>query len=184
MTGRTAWGVLSTAHINLKVLAGAARSDRVDVVAVGSRDRAKAEAFAASFAQGGVPARAHGSYEALLADPEVDAVYLATPHPQHARWAIAAARAGKHLLCEKPLTLNHAEAMAVAQAAKENGVFLMEAFMYRCHPLTARWEELVGSGAVGKVGLIRATFSFQAHYDPAGRLIDNAQRGGGNLDVG
>ncbi|HEY8965426.1 MAG TPA: aldo/keto reductase [Candidatus Methylacidiphilales bacterium] len=175
------WGLLGAGGIAKAFAEALPHSKTGRLAAVGSRDGAKAAAFAAPF---GPEVRAHGSYEALLADPGVDAIYLATPHPQHARWAIAAARAGKHLLCEKPLTLNHAEAMAVAQAARESGVFLMEAFMYRCHPLTARWLEVVRSGALGRIGLIRATFSFRSEYNPAGRLFSNALGGGGILDVG
>lgn len=91
----------------------------------------------------GIPNR-HGSYESLLADPEVEAVYIATPHPMHAEWSIKAAEAGKHILCEKPLALNYAEAMVVVEAARENDVFLMEAFMYRCHPQTAKLVNLSG----------------------------------------
>ena len=106
------------------------------LVAVGSRSKDTAEAFGSQF---GV-ARRHGSYEALLADPEVQAVYIATPHPMHAEWAIKAAEAGKHILCEKPLALNYPEAMAVIEAARRHDVFLMEAFMYRCHPQTAGWS--------------------------------------------
>jgi len=114
----------------------------------------------------------------------VQAVYISVPHPFHAEWCIKAARAGKHILCEKPLTLNHAEAMAVAEAARENGVFLMEAFMYRCHPQTARLVELIRSGAIGRVGVVQATFSFHAAYNAEGRLFKNALGGGGILDVG
>lgn len=114
----------------------------------------------------------------------MNAVYISTPHPQHAEWAIAAAEAGKHILCEKPLTLNHAEAMAVVEAARRNGVFLMEAFMYRCHPRTARIAELIREGVVGRVRLIRATFSFASAFNPERRLFSNALGGGGILDVG
>ena len=130
------------------------------------------------------PVRAHGSYEALLADPAVEAVYISTPHPFHAEWCVKAARAGKHILCEKPLTMNLAEARVVADAAREHGVFLMEAFMYRCHPQTARLVELIRSGVIGAVGVIRATFSFDAGYKAESRLFKNELGGGGILDVG
>ncbi len=149
------------------------------LVAVASRSQATADAFGAEF---DIPHR-HGSYEALLADPEVDAVYISTPHPLHAEWAIKAAEAGKHILCEKPLTLNHAQAMAVIEAARDNDVFLMEAFMYRCHPQTQRLTELVRD-AIGRVRLIRADFSFRARFDAGHRLFNNALGGGGILDVG
>jgi aryl-alcohol dehydrogenase-like predicted oxidoreductase/predicted dehydrogenase len=136
--------------------------------------------FAAELGSG----RPHGKYEALLADPGVQAVYIAVPHPAHAEWAIKAAEAGKHVLCEKPLALNHAEAMAVIQAARDNDVFLMEAFMYRCHPQTARLVELLRSGTIGEVRHIEATFSFQVAYNPQSRLLANELGGGGILDVG
>lgn len=174
------WGILGAGRI-AKVFAEALPHSRTGrLAAVASRDREKAEAFVAQWPE----AHSYGSYESLLADPEIDAVYIALPHPHHARWAVAAARAGKHLLCEKPLTLNHGEAMGVIEAARENDVFLMEAFMYRCHPLTARWLDLIRSGAIGKAGVIRATFSFHAPYNPNSRLFNNELGGGGILDVG
>jgi predicted dehydrogenase len=147
---------------------------------VGSRSRESAERFARTFG----PITAHASYENLLADAHVQVIYIATPHPMHAEWAIKAARAGKHILCEKPLTLNHAEALRVAQAARENGVFLMEAFMYRCHPQTARLIDLIRSGAIGQVGTIHAVFSSKAHFNEQDRHFNNALGGGGILDLG
>src|SRR5581483_2703297 len=129
-------------------------------------------------------ATVHGTYEELLANPEVDVVYISTPHPMHAEWAIKAAEAGKHVLCEKPLTLNHAEAVAVIDAARANDVFLMEAFMYRCHPQTERLIELIREGAIGEVRLIQATFSFLAGWNLESRLLNNRLGGGGILDVG
>ncbi|MCC5808632.1 MAG: aldo/keto reductase [Opitutales bacterium] len=175
-----AWGILGTGNIARKFAAGVQGSRTGRLAAVGSRSSASARAFADSFDIDS----AHGSYEALLADPEVDAVYISTPHPMHARWAIAAAEAGKHILCEKPLTLNFAEAAAVVDAARRNGVFLMEAFMYRCHPQTAKLVELIRSGAVGEVQLIEASFSFRAPLDLKGRLFSQELGGGGILDVG
>jgi aryl-alcohol dehydrogenase-like predicted oxidoreductase/predicted dehydrogenase len=114
----------------------------------------------------------------------VQAVYISTPHPLHAEWAIKAANAGKHILCEKPLALNHAEAMAIVEAALRNDVFLMEAFMYRCHPQTTRLIELLRSKVIGQVRVIQATFSFNSGDHPEGRLLKNALGGGGILDVG
>ncbi len=174
------WGILGTGGIAQTFARGLQKSRTGKLVAVGSRQGSGAEAFAEKFG----PIQAHSSYEALLADPAVEAVYIATPHPFHAEWCIKAARAGKHILCEKPITLNHAEAMAVAEAARENGVFLMEAFMYRCHPQTAKLVELIRDGAIGEVSLIQATFSFKAGFHPEGRLFSNALGGGGILDVG
>jgi predicted dehydrogenase len=174
------WGILGAGGIAATFAKALPLSRTGRLAAVGSRDGAKAAEFAAK--HGG--ARAHGSYKALLADPEVDAVYIATPHPQHAEWCIRAARAGKHILCEKPITLNHAEAMVVAETARQAGVFLMEAFMYRCHPQTQRLTDLIRNGAIGEVRMIQATFSFQAGFNADGRLFSNELGGGGILDVG
>jgi len=174
------WGIMSTGCIAGTFAQGVAVSQSGQVAAVGSRSLESARKFAAAHT---IP-RAHGSYEALLADPEIDAVYIATPHPQHAEWVIKAAEAGKHILCEKPMGLNHAEAMVMVQAARDHGVVLMEAFMYRCHPQTAKIVELIRSGALGTVGLVQATFSFKCDYDPTSRLWANEAGGGGILDVG
>lgn len=174
------WGILSTGRIAATFTTGIAGSKLGRVVAVGSRTPAAATTFAATH---GIPT-AHGSYAALLADPAVEAVYIATPHPQHTEWTVKAAAAGKHILCEKPLGLNHAEAMVMAEAARAADVTLMEAYMYRCHPQTARVADLVRSGAIGPVRLIRATFSFKSAFNPASRLWANAAAGGGILDVG
>jgi len=180
MAGKLQWGIIGTGGIAHAFAEGLARSKTGTLVAVGSRRQESADKFGDEFQ---LPKR-YGSYEALLADSEVEAVYISTPHPMHAEWAIKSAEAGKHILCEKPLALNHAEAMVVVEAARENDVFLMEAFMYRCHPQTARLVELVRSGVIGKVGVIQATFSFRAHFDPEGRLFKHALGGGGILDVG
>jgi predicted dehydrogenase/diketogulonate reductase-like aldo/keto reductase len=174
------WGILATGRIAGIFATGVARSGSGRLVAVGSRGIESAARFAAEFK---VP-RAQGSYEALLADPEVQAVYIATPHPQHVEWVIKAAEAGKHVLCEKPIGLNHADAMVAAEACRRNGVLLMEAFMYRCHPQTAKIVELVKTGALGKVGVIQATFGFNAGLNAESRLWANRLGGGGILDVG
>lgn len=117
-------------------------------------------------------------------DKDVQAVYISTPHPLHAEWAIKAAEAGKHILCEKPLALNYAQAETMIEAARRNDVFLMEAFMYRCHPQTEKLVELIRSGVIGRVCVIQATFSFQSDDNPNGRLLNNTLGGGGILDVG
>lgn len=180
MSSRVSWGILGAGGIARKFASELPHSKTGVLAAVGSRTQESADRFAKEFP--GI--RAHGSYEALLADPAVQAVYISTPHPQHAEWAIAAAEARKHILCEKPLTLNFPEAMTVVEAARRNGVFLMEAFMYRCHPRTARIAELVREGVIGRVRLIRAAFSFSAGFNPESRLFSNALGGGGILDVG
>ncbi len=180
MNNRLGWGILSTGRIAGIFATGVARSQHSRLVAVGSRTTASAERFAKEF---GVP-KAHGSYEALLADPEVTAVYIATPHPQHVEWAVKAAEAGKHILCEKPIGVNHAEAMVIAAAAQENGVMLMEAFMYRCHPQTAKVLEIVRSGVLGEIKLVKATLGFFAPFNAESRLWANDAAGGGIMDVG
>ncbi|MEK7766115.1 MAG: Gfo/Idh/MocA family oxidoreductase, partial [bacterium] len=157
MTGKLKWGILSTGRIAKTFANGLKTSKTGILMAVGSRTQAAAEAFGKEF---GIT-RCHSSYEALLADSEVQAVYIATPHPGHAEWAIKAAEAGKHILCEKPLGLNYPEAMAIVDAAAEHDVFLMEAFMYRCHPQIAKLVELIKANAIGEVRVVQATFSFQ-----------------------
>ncbi|QYM79523.1 aldo/keto reductase [Horticoccus luteus] len=174
------WGILSTGRIAGIFARGVAHSQSGQLAAVGSRSLPAAKKFAQEF---GV-ARAHGSYEALLADPGVEAVYIATPHPLHVEWIVRAAEAGKHVLCEKPLGLNYAEAMVAEAACRAHGVVLMEAFMYRCHPQTAKVVELVRSGAIGAVHAVQATFSFDAGFNAEHRLWSNALGGGGMLDVG
>ena len=180
MDEKLRWGILGAGAIAKTFAKGLAGSRTGRLVAIGSREKNKADAFAAEFGK----IRAHGSYEDLLADPEVQAVYIATPHPMHAEWAVKAAEAGKHILCEKPLTLNHAEAMAVVEAARRHDVFLMEAFMYRCHPQTQRLVDLLREGVVGEVRLVRATFAFHAGFNAASRFFASALGGGGILDVG
>ena len=176
------WGILSTGRIAGVFARGVAESSLGRVVAVGSRTAASAARFAAE--HGIAAEHTHGSYDALLADADVEAIYLATPHPEHAEWAIKAAAAGKHLLCEKPAALNHAEALAMVEAARRAGVLFMEAFMYRCHPQTAKVVELVRAGAIGEVKLVQAAFGFWSEYGAESRLWSNALGGGGILDVG
>ncbi len=177
---RLAWGILATGKIAGSFASGVIRSQHGRLAAVGSRSRESAERFARGFPG----LRAHASYEALLADPDLQAVYIATPHPQHVEWAVRAAGAGKHVLCEKPAGLNHAEAVRMVEAAQANAVVFMEAFMYRCHPQTAKIVQLVRDGVLGEVKLIQSAFGFRAPFDPASRLWSNAAGGGGILDVG
>ena len=132
------WGIVSTADINRKVIPGAHASEKVDLVAVASRDQARADAYAREWE---IP-RAYGSYEELLADPEIEAVYISLPNTLHAEWSIKALEAGKHVLCEKPFTRHPEEVDAAFDAADRNGRLLSEAFMYRHNPQTKR---LVGA---------------------------------------
>ena len=180
MSDKIQWGLLATGAIAKAFARGVKQSETGELAAVGSRTAEKAEAFGTEF---GVPRR-HGSYEALLADPGIQAVYISTPHPQHVEWAIKAAEAGKHVLVEKPIGINQYEAQAMMEAATANRVFLMEAYMYRCHPQTARFVELLRERVIGDVSVIQATFSFHAGFNPDSRLWSNALAGGGILDVG
>ncbi len=174
-----AWGILSTARINRPVLAGARGSTEVDVVAVASRDGARAESYAREH---GIE-RSYGSYEALLADPDVEAVYVSLPNALHVPWTIRALEAGKHVFCEKPLTSRAHEAEAAFDAADRAGRILSEAFMYRHHPQTARFAELVREGAIGRLQLVRATFAFRLSDRGNVRLLPDLA-GGSLHDVG
>ena len=174
------WGILSTGNIARTFARALPHSQSGILHAVASRTLESAASFASEMGA----SQSFGSYDELLADAEVDAVYIATPHPLHFEWIVKAADAGKHILCEKPLTLNSPEAARAVEAARRNGVCLLEAFMYRCHPQTARVVELVSSGELGKIKAIEATFSFQAGFDPASRLFNLELGGGGILDVG
>ena len=165
-------GLLSTANINRQILGGAAGTDRVDVVAVGSRDGSRAQAYAAEHGLD----RAHGSYEALLEDPEVDAVYVSLPNGMHHEWSLRALAAGKHVLCEKPYTRHPAEAVEAFDAAEAAGLVLMEAFMYRHHPQTQEIERLVREGAVGRVVSVLASLLLRADR-PHERPRDPRARG-------
>jgi len=180
MTGRVLrWGLLGTARINRAVIPPLRVSRGNQLVAVASRDAAKATSYAREW---GIE-RAHGSYEALLSDPGIDVVYIPLPNHLHAEWAIRAARAGKHVLCEKPLALDVSEVDAMEAAARENGVVLAEAFMYRHHPQTLKVKDLVEGGAIGPVRLVRGTFSFPLSRPDDVRL--QPEWGGGCLwDLG
>jgi D-xylose 1-dehydrogenase (NADP+, D-xylono-1,5-lactone-forming) len=179
MSATASWGFLSTANINDKLLAGAAASDRVDVIAVASRDAARAEAYAR---ERGIE-RAYGSYDELLADPDVEAVYISLPNALHIEWSIRALEAGKHVLCEKPLSRRAEDVERAFDVAEQSGRLLMEAFMYRHNPQTARLQELVDGGAIGRLRLIRAAFSFPL-ADAENVRLDASLDGGGLMDVG
>jgi len=173
------WGILSTAHINDVILAGAAASDAVEIVAVAGRDEARTAAYAR---EKGI-ARALTGYDALLADPEVEAVYISLPNGMHVDWSIRALQAGKHVLCEKPLSRRVADVERAFAAAEEADRLLMEAFMWRHHPQTTRLRELVDEEAVGPTRLVRATFSFPL-TDPGNVRLSGALEGGALMDVG
>ena len=177
----TQWGVMSTARINAKFLAGVALSHECDVLAVASRDPDRAAQYAR---ENGIE-RSYGSYEQLLDDPDVEAVYISLPNSMHLEWSQRALRAGKHVLCEKPLSRRAAEVEAAFDVAQSADRLLMEAFMWRHNPQTRRLVELVQAGSIGRLRLIRAAFSFPIGADDAANVRLSAQLGGGALmDVG
>jgi xylose dehydrogenase (NAD/NADP) len=175
------WGVLSTARINAKFLAGVAASETCDVLAVASRDSERGDRYAR---ENGIE-RAYGSYEQLLDDPDVEAVYISLPNALHVQWTERALRAGKHVLCEKPLGRHAAEVQGAFDVAESADRLLMEAFMWRHHPQTDRLLELVQTGAIGSPTLVRAAFSFAIGDADAENVRLSAALGGGALmDVG
>ncbi len=174
------WGIIGTGKIAKAFARALNHSNSDSLLAVASRTQRGADAFAVTHET----PRAYAGYDAMLRDPEVDAVYVSTPHPMHARWAIRCAEAGKHILCEKPMTLNAYDTMAVIEAARRNDVFLMEAFMYRCHPQTERLVELLKQKVIGDVRLVRASFGYRGAYDLEERHFNNELGGGGILDLG
>jgi predicted dehydrogenase len=177
MTDRIRWGILGTGDINRKVLRGARLSSEVDVVAVASRDAERAATFAAEH---GIP-HSFGSYEAMLDDPDVDAVYICVPNSLHHPWTMAALAAGKHVLCEKPYTRHPDEVTVAFDAAEGAGLVLMEAFMWRHTPQTRRLLELLPR--IGRLQTVRATFSFPLQNPDNIRLRADLD-GGSLMDVG
>ncbi len=173
------WGLLSTAHINRSIIPPLRLSPRNQLVVVASRDKARADAYAKEWE---IPVT-YGSYEAMLAAPDIDVIYNSLPNGLHAEWTIKAAQAGKHVLCEKPLGISPAEVDAMANAAKQAGVFITEAFMYRHHPQTLKVKQLVESGAIGKLRLVRGSFTFSIAREEDIRL-NKALVGGSIWDVG
>jgi predicted dehydrogenase len=174
------WGVLSTADIaRTKVIPAIRKASNCRIVAIASRDEARARQAAAEL---DIP-RWHDSYEALLADTEVDAVYIPLPNHLHPEWTMAAARAGKHVLCEKPLATNAADAERMIRVCEDSGVRLMEAFMYRLHPSWTALREVVSSGRLGELMAIQSWFSY--FNDDASNIRNMVEAGGGALfDIG
>ncbi|GCE24893.1 oxidoreductase [Dictyobacter alpinus] len=175
------WGILSSANIGVRAVAPAIRaSSNGKLLAVGSRDRQHASelyAFASDV-------RIYEGYEAILADPDIEAVYIPLPNSLHAEWSIKAMQAGKHVLCEKPLAVTREEGEEMVQAAEDNQVFLMEAFMYRFHPQIVWALEQVKSGLIGPVRLVRASFSFDIRSHPENIRLQPELGGGSLMDVG
>ncbi|HWD70112.1 MAG TPA: Gfo/Idh/MocA family oxidoreductase [Solirubrobacteraceae bacterium] len=174
----TSWGFMSTARINDALLRGIAEVPEARALAVASRDQGRADEYARA---NGIE-RAYGSYDELLADPEVDVVYISLPNGMHVDWTRRALDAGKHVLCEKPLSRSAVEVEQLFDFAEARGRHLSEAFMYRHHPQTQRLKELVDAGAIGELRLIRGHFSFNC--DPSDPRMLAGMQGGGLMDVG
>ena len=176
----TRWGILAVGRIAGTFAAALQDAPGSVLHAVAGREIERAQAFGQ---QHGAK-RCYGSYEALLADPEVDAVYIATIHPLHLEWIQHALRAGKHVLCEKPLTMNLREAKQAQKLATGQGRLLREAFMYRYHPQLQKLADLISAGTIGRVRLIESSFCFDAGDHPETRTLNKELGGGGILDVG
>lgn len=180
MTTPLRWGILSTARINRRFIPPAHESPRSQVLAVASRNLSSATDFAK---QWDIPL-SFGNYEAMLAMPEIDAVYISLPNSMHCEWAIKAAEAGKHILCEKPLGLTVVEVDEMAQAAKANGIVLLEAVVYQMHPQLAKLQAVLAEGLIGQVMLIRAGFAFTLPEGTPNIRLNPALGGGSLWDVG
>ena len=179
MTAPVRWGILSTARINRLVIPPAHASEQVELVGVASRDRARAEEYARQWE---IP-RAYGSYESLLADDEIEAVYISLPNNLHCEWSVRSLEAGKHVLCEKPMGKRAAEVEEAFDVAERSGLLLSEAFMYRHHPQARRLRELLDDGAIGEPRIVRARFGF-ALFDTDNIRLRPDVEGGSLMDVG
>ena len=176
---KVCWGLLSTARINERLIPCLRASKRCELVAVASRDQQRAEQYSDRWQI----QRAYGSYEAMLADPEIDAVYISLPNGLHAKWAVRSAAAGKHVLCEKPLAISTGQVDQLIEASDRNGVIIQEAAMMRYHPQTRYMRELVARRAAGDIRLIRGVFTYVLENQHDVRL-DPAQGGGSLWDLG
>jgi len=181
MTNKVRWGILSTAKINNALLDPIKQAERSQLAAVASRSLDKAQAYAK---ENGI-SKAYGSYEALLADPEIDAIYNPLPNTLHGEWTVKAAQAGKHVLCEKPIVTTLEELDKVEAAATANNVTVFEAFMYLHHPQTLKVQEMIQAGQLGKLQLINSWFNFYLPPENVQNIRLNPDLAGGSLwDVG
>jgi predicted dehydrogenase len=180
MVGSVKWGILGTGKIAKRFMQAAFYVSDAQVVAVGSREQHTADQFGAQY---GVPKR-YGSYDALLRDPEVEVVYVATPHTLHAENTLAALQAGKHVLCEKPFTINAQQAEQVIQAARAAGKFVMEGMWTRCFPVVREIVRRIQTGELGEIRYLQADFGFRPEFNPVSRLFAPELGGGALLDVG
>ncbi len=174
------WGILGCGNIARQFATGLKALPDATLAAAGSRSQEKADKFAQEFGA----AKAYGTYQALADNPDVQAIYVATPHPMHEEDALMCLAAGKAVLCEKPFTINAAQAERVIQSAREKKVFLMEAMWTRYIPLMAELRKVVKEGVIGELLMLQADFGFRAGVDPNSRLFNPALGGGGLLDVG
>lgn len=174
------WGILGPGKISGSFARGLREADGAQLVAVGSRDQSRAALFAAEHGAMNV----HGSYEELARDPEVDAIYIGTPHSFHWEHTLLCLRQGKHVLCEKPLAINGIQAEQMIETAHASGLVLMEAVWTRFLPALVRVREILDTGTIGKVQMVMADFGFRAEFDPESRLFSPDLGGGALLDVG
>lgn len=174
------WGIIGPGKIARKFAEALDLTDNVRLEAVASRDLSKAKQFAEAFGS----AKAYGNYEALINDPEIDVIYIATPHAFHNEQALLCLQKKKAVLCEKPMALNAQQVKQMLQASKENNIFLMEALWTRFLPWLQSVIKIIKDGQIGAVKFVRADFGFKAEYNPAGRLFDTGLGGGSLLDIG
>ncbi|MEQ8674560.1 MAG: Gfo/Idh/MocA family oxidoreductase [Aggregatilineales bacterium] len=180
MAEKIGWGIIGTGNIAHQFAKGLKAVDDAELVAVGSRSQESADEFGDEF---DVPNR-HATYEALAGDPDVDAVYISTPHPMHIHNAVLCIEAGKAVLVEKPFTVNAADAKRILDAGRNNGVFVMEAVWTRFLPAHMKIKELVAEGAIGEVRMVQVDFGFRTQLEPEHRLFAPELAGGALLDVG
>src|SRR3982751_3768396 len=173
------WGIVSTANINRNVIPGAHASDKVELLAVASREQGKADAYAREWE---IP-RAYGSYDELVGDSDVGGVYISLPNTLHCEWSIKAMEAGKHVLCEKPLSRHPDEVARTYEVSDRTGMLMSEAFMYRHNPQTTKLKQLVDDGAIGELRLGRSAFSYGLFAESNIRLRTDVD-GGALMDVG
>jgi len=179
-TGPIRWGILGTGNIARLFATGLGNAPGAILAAVGSRTQEKADEFGDRF---GVPRR-HASYAALAADPDLDVIYVSTPHTLHHDATILCLEGGKAVLCEKPFALNAGQAAAMIGTARARGLFLMEAMWSRYYPAMVRAREFLAAGAIGEPRILQADLGFRARVNPQGRLFDPALGGGALLDIG
>jgi len=174
------WGIIGTGGIANRFANSLKTTDKASLKAVASRTDEKAQKFAHEH---GIT-KHYGSYESLLKDPDIDAIYISLPNHLHAEWSIKCAQAGKHILCEKPVTVNSGQLMKTLEAVKECDVFFMEAFMYRCHPQWPVIDDIIASGIIGEVRALKSTFSYNMGMQLDNIRMSNPAAGGGLMDVG